>query len=352
MKLHDGAEVPAAETPAAVPAATEAPAPKGKAARQGAKAAARGAKAAADKKAKGADGKAKGEASSTALTLQSSTELAAIDQLSPLHGVRGYLDAIHRIELLTPQEETELARAYRDEGDLEAARRLVLANLRFVAHIARGYEGYGLPQADLLQEGNIGLMKAVQRFNPDVGVRLISFAVHWIKSDIHEYILRNWKIMRLTTTKAQKKLFFNLRKHKQGVNSLSYDEAETIAKELDVKTQEVLEMDHRLSGNIQVALEDGDEEGGGGAIGYVADHSFDPQAQIEQDQWDQHRHRRLLESLELLDERSRDIIDRRWITGKRSTLEELAEEYGVSGERIRQIEVAAMKKIRAAMEAP
>ena len=311
MKLHEnGTEVPAAETPA--PESGEA---------------------------------------STALTLQPSTELAAIDQLSPLHGVRGYLDAIHRIELLTPQEETELARAYRDEGDLEAARRLVLANLRFVAHIARGYEGYGLPQADLLQEGNIGLMKAVQRFNPDVGVRLISFAVHWIKSDIHEYILRNWKIMRLTTTKAQKKLFFNLRKHKQGVNSLSYDEAETIAKELDVKTQEVLEMDHRLSGNIQVTLEDEGEEGGG-AIGYVADHSFDPEAEVEQDQWDEHRHRRLLESLELLDERSRDIIDRRWITGKRSTLEELAEEYGVSGERIRQIEVAAMKKIRAAMEAP
>ena len=239
----------------------------------------------------------------------------------PLTGsLDAYIAAVNQIPPLDAEREAELARALRDEGRLDAAQQLVLANLRHVVHIARGYLGYGLPFADLIQEGNIGLMKAVKRFDPDVGVRLISFAVHWIKAEIHEYILRNWRIVKVATTKAQRKLFFNLRKSKKQLGWMNQEAVENLARDLKVKPEEVLEMESRLYGaDVSFAASPGEEDSS---------------------------------ALEHLDERSRDIIASRWLhDGERTGLKELAEKYGVSAERIRQIEVAAMKKLRKAIEA-
>jgi len=268
-------------------------------------------------------------------------------------GVDAYMQSVARIPLLTPAEETDLAKRLHDGGDLGAARQLVLSNLRFVVHIARGYQGYGLQLADLIQEGNIGLMKAVKRFDPEVGVRLISFAVHWIKAEIHEFILKNWRIVKIATTKAQRKLFFNLRKSKTHLGWMNQSEVEAVARDLKVKPEEVMQMEARLGGHdvsFNAAPADGDDSAYG-PEDYLAD-SHDEVAAIEQHEWQDRRETRMHDALQQLDARSQDILRRRWLGGdnSKSGLQELGDEYGVSAERIRQIEAAAMKKIRKAIE--
>lgn len=287
----------------------------------------------------------------------------------PIGNLDAYISAVNRIPLLSQEEETRFARRLRDHGDIEAAGRLVLSHLRLVVSVSRQYLGYGLPQGDLIQEGNVGLMKAVKRFDPEQGVRLVSYALHWIKAEIHEYILKNWRIVRLATTKAQRKLFFNLRSKKANLkgeaadgdthrNTLSAAEAESVARELNVKREDVLEMEMRLAGG-DVALEpqaDDDGEESYAPIAYLADESNEPTRVIES------RHRERLSSegitraLDVLDARSRRIVEERWLkvnddASGGMTLHELAADYGVSAERIRQIEVAAMKKMRSALEA-
>jgi RNA polymerase sigma-32 factor len=271
----------------------------------------------------------------------------------PLTGsVDAYIQSVSRIPLLTPEEETQLALRLRDEHDLGAAQQLVLSNLRFVVHIARGYMGYGLQLADLIQEGNIGLMKAVKRFDPDVGVRLISFGVHWIKAEIHEFILKNWRIVKIATTKAQRKLFFNLRKSKTHLGWMTQAEVEAVARDLKVKPEEVLQMESRLGGgdvSFSATSEDGDESS------YVPEDYLasddDPSKALEAEDWNERRESRMHAALEQLDDRSRDILQRRWLSdGDKAGLQELGDEYGVSAERIRQIEAAAMKKLRKAIE--
>jgi RNA polymerase sigma-32 factor len=272
----------------------------------------------------------------------------------PLAGsLDSYIQSVSRIPVLEPQEEQLLARRLREEGDLGAAQNLVLSNLRFVVHIARGYMGYGLQLADLIQEGNVGLMKAVKRFDPDVGVRLISFAVHWIKAEIHEFVLRNWRIVKIATTKAQRKLFFNLRSAKQRLGWMNADEVETIARDLKVKPEEVLQMEGRLGGgDVSFSATSSDDE----------EHSYVPEdylavedpsiRRIEDADWHEQRESTMREVITQLDARSRDILMRRWLAdGEKAGLQELGDEYGVSAERIRQIEAAAMKKIRKAIEA-
>ena len=261
-----------------------------------------------------------------------------------------YIQAVNRLPLLSPERETELAQRLRDQGDLDAARELVMSHLRVVVSIARGYMGYGLQQADLIQEGNIGLMKAVKRFDPERGVRLVSFAVHWIRAEIHEFILRNWRIVKVATTKAQRKLFFNLRSMKQGPGSLASAEVSDMARQLNVRREDVVEMETRMGGH-DVALEPtGDDEDGYGPISYLADPGASPAQQFEQAQTERLRHEGLARALATLDERSRRIIQARWLTEDASTtLHELADEFGVSAERIRQIEQKAMQKIRTAL---
>ena len=262
-----------------------------------------------------------------------------------------YIQAVNRVPLLTQEEETQLARKYRDEGDLEAARSLVLSHLRLVAAVARGYLGYGLPQADLIQEGNIGLMKAVKRFDPERGVRLVSFAVHWIRAEIHEFILKNWRVVKIATTKAQRKLFFNLRSMKKGLSTLTPAEVEAMATELRVKPEEVVEMETRLGGQ-DLALEPSqdDDEDSFSPIAYLTNADDEPGRILEQEQTEQLRSQGLTNALAKLDPRSRRIIEARWLRETdTSTLHELAEEFGVSAERIRQIEAQAMKKMRNAM---
>jgi RNA polymerase sigma-32 factor len=252
---------------------------------------------------------------------------------------------------LTQEEETQLARKYRDEGDLEAARSLVLSHLRLVAAVARGYLGYGLPQADLIQEGNIGLMKAVKRFDPERGVRLVSFAVHWIRAEIHEFILRNWRVVKIATTKAQRKLFFNLRSMKKGLNTLTPAEVEAMATQLRVKPEEVVEMETRLGGQ-DLALEPSqdDDDDAFSPIAYLTNADDEPGRILEQEQTEHLRSEGLTNALAKLDPRSRRIIEARWLRETdTSTLHDLAEEFGVSAERIRQIEAQAMKKMRNAM---
>jgi RNA polymerase sigma-32 factor len=262
-----------------------------------------------------------------------------------------YMHTVSRIPLLHAEEETNLARRLRDQHDLEAARTLVMSNLRFVVHIARGYMGYGLGLADLIQEGNIGLMKAVKRFDPEVGVRLISFAVHWIKAEIHEYILRNWRIVKIATTKAQRKLFFNLRKSRQRLGWMNQSEVEAIASELKVKPEEVLQMESRLGGH-DVSFSAVPEDGEDSYVpeDYLADH-HDAFSAIEEAEWEERREEKMRTALATLDPRARDILQRRWLSdGEKTGLQELGDEYGVSAERIRQIEAAAMKKLRKAIE--
>ncbi|TPQ26108.1 RNA polymerase sigma factor RpoH [Methylomonas sp. EFPC3] len=262
-----------------------------------------------------------------------------------------YLNLIAQMPKLSAEQEQELALRYRDRGDLEAARELVMTNLRFVAHVARGYSGYGLPMADIVQEGNIGLMKAVKRFDPDMGVRLVSFAVHWIKAEIHEYVIRNWRIVKVATTKAQRKLFFNLRKFKKELSYLTREDAEAIAENLDVDVKTVYEMERRLDGR-DVGLEptgDDSEDQVQAPIAYLEQHGADPALMLEASDWEGRKEELLMDAMAGLDERSRDILASRWLVEEKATLHELADRYQVSAERIRQLEQNAMKKLRAAV---
>jgi RNA polymerase sigma-32 factor len=271
----------------------------------------------------------------------------------PLAGsVDAYIRSVSQIPLLTPDEEQRLAHDLQDKGNLGAAQQLVLSNLRFVVHIARGYQGYGLPLADLIQEGNIGLMKAVKRFDPGVGVRLISFAVHWIKAEIHEYILKNWRIVKIATTKAQRKLFFNLRRSKKHLGWMTQSEVEAVAKDLNVKPEDVLQMESRLGGaDVSFSASSDDSEDSYVPEDYLADH-HDAYSAMEEAEWQDTREEKMRTALATLDDRSRDILRRRWLgESEKAGLQELGDEYGVSAERIRQIEVAAMKKLRKAIEA-
>ncbi len=261
-----------------------------------------------------------------------------------------YIQTVNRFPLLTAEQETELGRRWKNQGDLEAARQLVLSHLRLVVAVSRNYLGYGLPQADLIQEGNVGLMKAVRRFDPERGVRLVSFALHWIKAEMHEYILRNWRLVKLATTKAQRKLFFNLRSMKGSTAALTRKEADSIAKELGVKTEEVLEMETRISGG-DVALDPapGDEDAVA-PIAYLTDSDDEPVQILERAQTARNRTQGLQRAMAKLDDRSRRIIEARWLKEEDpATLQELADEYGVSAERIRQIESKAIKSMRSEM---
>ncbi|WP_340612083.1 RNA polymerase sigma factor RpoH [Xenorhabdus bharatensis] len=277
--------------------------------------------------------------------------------LVPQGSLEGYIRASNAYPMLSAEEEKELAERLHYQGDLDAAKQLILSHLRFVVHVARSYAGYGLPQADLIQEGNIGLMKAVRRFNPEVGVRLVSFAVHWIKAEIHEYVLRNWRIVKVATTKAQRKLFFNLRKAKQRLGWFSQDEVDLVAKELGVTRKDVLEMESRMSAQDMAfdAPSDDDSNDNQSApapVLYLQDKASDFADGIEEDNWENHAADKLTVAMEKLDERSQDIIRSRWLDDdNKSTLQELADKYGVSAERVRQLEKNAMKKLRMAIEA-
>ncbi len=271
---------------------------------------------------------------------------------APVGSLEAYRQAVNAIPMLSEEEERQLAERFRNENDLEAARRLVLSHLRFVVRVARGYLGYGLPEADLIQEGNIGLMKAVKRFDPGMGVRLVSFAVHWIRAEIHEYILRNWRIVKVATTKAQRKLFFNLRGAKKRLGWLNREEIADIAEDLGVDAHTVVEMEQRLQGRdtpFDPPLDDGDGEWTA-PVAYLEDSGSDPGTLVEALEWEAHSNVRLHLALESLDERSRDIVRRRWLEEDKSTLHELADTHGVSAERIRQLEKGALRKLRTHLE--
>ena len=267
--------------------------------------------------------------------------------------IEGYIQAVSSIDILSAEEERELAVRLREDEDLQAARKLVMSHLRFVVHIAKSYSGYGLPQADLIQEGNIGLMKAVKRFDPTVGVRLVSFAVHWIKAEIHEFVLKNWRIVKVATTKAQRKLFFNLRKAKKRLGWFTHDEVQTVANELGVSTKEVLQMEARMSSQDQAfdLTADEDETGNFAPVQYLEDKSSDVETDVINNDWDTAASKRLYSAIKTLDERSQDIIETRWLADNKITLQDLADKYQVSAERVRQIEKNAMKKLQAAMVA-
>ncbi|WP_295910872.1 RNA polymerase sigma factor RpoH [uncultured Xanthomonas sp.] len=270
---------------------------------------------------------------------------------SPLGSLDAYIGAVHQIPVLTSDEERALAARYRDQEDLDAARELVHSHLRFVVHVARGYNGYGLPLGDLIQEGNIGLMKAVKRFDPDMGVRLVSFAVHWIRAEMHEYILKNWRIVKVATTKAQRKLFFNLRKSKTRLGWMNAAEVTAVAKDLNVSEREVLEMESRLSGRdigFDAPSDEDDDHAPPSPAAYLMANEEDPSQAYERADSEDNQLQLLREGLAELDARSRDIIKRRWLDAdSKITLQELADEYGVSAERIRQIEANALKKMKA-----
>jgi RNA polymerase sigma-32 factor len=278
-----------------------------------------------------------------------------MDMPVPLGDLDQYLAAVSRFEVLDAEEEQHLARALRERQDLEAARRLILHNLRFVVHVARGYSGYGLPLGDLIQEGNIGLMKAVRRFDPEQGVRLVSFAVHWIRAEIHEFILRNWRIVKVATTKAQRKLFFNLRQAKQSLGWLSPDEVTAVARDLGVSENDVLEMETRLAGrDMSFDPDPADDEDRTYLVPaeqIAAKPEYDPAQVAEDADWNRHYQDRLQRSLSSLDARTRDILVRRYMIEPKATLHELADEYGVSAERIRQIENRAFKTLRESLAA-
>ena len=280
------------------------------------------------------------------------TSLQLADRLVPGANLESYIQAASRIPVLTVEEERDLAERLHYEGDVEAARQLVLSHLRFVVHIARSYSGYGLAQADLIQEGNVGLMKAVKRFNPEYGVRLVSFAVHWIKAEIHEFILRNWRIVKVATTKAQRKLFFNLRSQKKKLAWLNHDELNAVAEDLGVEPKVVREMEGRLASrdaSFDGPMDDDDDAVYQAPAHYLEDRRSDPAVQLENSNWSEDSNGRLMQALSVLDERSQDILRERWLTDSKSTLHELADKYGVSAERIRQLEKNAMKKIKAQM---
>ena len=265
--------------------------------------------------------------------------------------LNAYIHAVSQLPVLDFEEEQRLARRLRDEQDLQAAQQLIMSQLRFVVRIARGYQGYGLPMADLVQEGNIGLMKAVKRFDPDVGVRLISFAVHWIRAEIHEYVIRNWRIVKVASTKAQRKLFFKLRSAKSRLGWFTHEEVENVARDLGVEPRTVLEMESRLAGQDMPfdAPVDADEDEQFSPSSWLEQGDSDPAAQTEREDTVAHEHEQLQGALANLDERSQDILRQRWLDGERMTLQELADRYGVSAERIRQLESNAMKKMRKAM---
>jgi RNA polymerase sigma-32 factor len=282
---------------------------------------------------------------STALVLKS-TDLALA---GPLGSIDTYIERVSHIPVLSREAELELANRFKNEGDLQAARELVLSHLRFVVHIARGYTGYGLPVGDLIQEGNVGLMKAVKRFDPGVGVRLVSFAVHWIRAEIHEYVLRNWRLVKVATTKAQRKLFFNLRKYKKNLGYLTQSERQAVANDLGVELKDVVEMEKRLTSrdlSFDPAPDSDDEDNDYSPAAYLPHPEADPSVAVEREQWDEDTADRVGTALKTLDERSRDILRRRWMSDDKATLHELADEYGVSAERIRQIETNAIKKLR------
>ena len=283
------------------------------------------------------------------------TNALALGLSGSLGNLDAYISAVNRLPMLTHDEEMSLARRLRDHNDLAAAQKMVLSHLRLVVSIARGYLGYGLPHADLIQEGNIGLMKAVKRFNPDQNVRLVSYAMHWIKAEMHEYILKNWRLVKVATTKAQRKLFFNLRSHKEGLDAMTPAQVDALAKTLDVKREEVIEMETRLSGR-DIALEapTDDEDDKFAPIAYLSSDNNEPTRVIEARQYDRLQSEGLEAALSKLDDRSRRIVEARWLAnddGSGATLHELADEFGVSAERIRQIEAVALKKMKGSLQA-
>ncbi|RMP14965.1 hypothetical protein ALQ29_05158 [Pseudomonas marginalis pv. marginalis] len=282
------------------------------------------------------------------------TSLQPAYALVPGANLEAYVHTVNSIPLLTPEQERELAESLYYEQDLGAARQMVLAHLRFVVHIARSYSGYGLAQADLIQEGNVGLMKAVKRFNPEMGVRLVSFAVHWIKAEIHEFILRNWRIVKVATTKAQRKLFFNLRSQKKRLAWLNNEEVHRVAESLGVEPREVREMESRLTGHdmaFDPAAEADDDSAFQSPANYLEDHRYDPARQLEDADWSDNSNHNLHEALEVLDDRSRDILYQRWLAEEKATLHDLAQKYNVSAERIRQLEKSAMNKLKLSIAA-
>lgn len=281
------------------------------------------------------------------------TNLIPVDVLAPGANLNAYMQAVNSFSILSAEEEKRLAEELFYEQHVDAARRLVLAHLRFVVHIAKSYAGYGLSQGDLIQEGNVGLMKAVKRFDPERGVRLVSFAVHWIKAEIHEFILRNWRIVKVATTKAQRKLFFNLRGAKKRLAWLNNAEAEAIAEDLNVNVSEVRKMESRLSSHdaaFDAGVDEDDDTAYQAPANYLEDKRYDPAVQLEEADWRDNSVSGLEQAMENLDERSRDILQRRWLNEGKETLHELAAKYNVSAERIRQLEKNAMKKLRIAME--
>ena len=290
------------------------------------------------------------------MTMTTTALVPRVDHLPvPVDSLDSYIQAVNRVPMLSGEEERELAQRLRLHDDLAAAQRLIVAHLRFVVHVARSYVGYGLPLGDLVQEGNVGLMKAVKRFDPAHGVRLVSFAVHWIRAEIHEFVLRNWRIVKVATTKAQRKLFFKLRGAKKRLGWLNGEEIDTVARELGVSADTVLEMESRLSGHdvsFDPAPEaDDDQREAYTPAAYLRDERADPAEALERDNWEEQATTRLGEALERLDPRSRAIVQRRWLDDDKPTLHELAAEYKVSAERIRQLENNAMKKLRACLPA-
>ena len=277
------------------------------------------------------------------------TALQEMEALAPGGDLQAYINSVHSIGILTPEEERKLAEDLYYRNDLDAARKLVLAHLRFVIYIAKTYSGYGLPEADLIQEGNIGLMKAIRKFNPEMGVRLVSFAVHWVKAEMHEYVLKNWKIVKIATTKAQRKLFFNLRSKKKGLGWLTEEEVESMAKDLGVKPSEVREMEKRLSGidmPFDPLADSDDDEASFSPSQYLEDIDANPADIFEKETFDENNASQLYEAINQLDDRSRDILQDRWLADEKLTLHELAEKYEISAERVRQIEKNAMKKVK------
>jgi RNA polymerase sigma-32 factor len=280
--------------------------------------------------------------------------LQTMEWMTPGANLNAYIQGTATVPILSLEEEKSLGESLYYEEDLDSARRLVMSHLRFVVHIARSYSGYGLPLADLIQEGNVGLMKAVRRFNPEKGVRVVSFAVHWIKAEIHEFILRNWRIVKIATTKSQRKLFFNLRSAKKQLQWLTADEAKAVADDLGVEVKDVMEMEMRLTARdsaFDAPADEDDDNSSYAPVLFLEDKGADPAQLVESEDYEGDNNHRLAEAVKTLDERSQSILQRRWLDDKKATLHQLADEYGVSAERIRQLEKNAMKKVRVAMEA-
>ena len=281
------------------------------------------------------------------------TQLQPSQLNSPGKDIESYLSSVHSIPILSKEEEQELALKLYEEDDLDAARQLVIHHLRFVVHIARSYQGYGLPLGDIIQEGNLGLMKAVDKYDPHRGVKLVSFAVHWIKAEIHEYILKNWRLVKIATTKAQRKLFFNLRSKKKSLDWLTKEEAEKIASDLNVEVKDVLHMENRLSSNdssFDAPVSSGDDdEAAMSPSQYLEDKTYDPEVIVASEQAENLNKHELLSALKMLDDRSKDILQRRYLSDEKATLHDLADEYKISAERVRQIENSALKKLKSLM---